>query len=87
MFKSTCSSYRRPVFRFQQPHGGSQPSIASVLGGPVLPSDRQGTRPTCAQTYIHADKSVIHICTYMYAYIHIYKLFKAISESLNSELL
>jgi hypothetical protein len=53
----------------------------------VLPSDRQGTRPTCAQTYIHADKSIIHICTYMYAYIHIYKLFKAISESLNSELL
>ena len=58
--KSTGCSSRSPEFDFQQPHGGSQPSV-TVVGVSEPSSDVHSQQAHKWRTDIHAGKAPLHM--------------------------
>ena len=58
--KSICFC-RESEFESQLPHGGSQPSITPVSGGPMFSSDLCEYQAHMVYTGIHKNQMLIHI--------------------------
>lgn len=55
--KSTCCSFRVPVFISQHPHGASQPSVTPVSGDPIPSSDFHRHQACVWHIYIHGSRT------------------------------